>query len=248
MNKIFTHQVHRFSVCDSTNIEAQKYITQNSCDVPRVFISGHQTLGRGQVRAKWLDMPDKNALFTVTMPANELPIRHLARWNMWFSSRIVHALRKQCKLPVMLKWPNDIMLYEKKIGGLLIETVLRGSQIRCIVAGCGINVGYAPEEVPYSDCLQQYANTSVDDIIVCVLNELDRKPFFADCVEEYHDVLIGYKQWRFYLRKGQKCYGSIELVDDVGNAQIRWKDTDECVAYGHKEVTWCYDENCSPNL
>lgn len=213
----------------------------NSCDAQRVFISGHQTLGRGQVDAKWMDMPDKNALFTVTMPAAGLPIRHLPRWNMWFSSRVATALRSQCNLPIALKWPNDIMLYDKKIGGMLIETILRGNQLRCIVAGNGINVGYAPEEIPHSDCLYHYVNITVEEVIHCVLRDLIRHPFTENCVEDYHNLLLGHRHWHTYLHNGIRRQGMIEEVNDAGCACIRWEDSGQMGVYRHKEVQWCYD-------
>lgn len=241
MKKRTPFPVHKFAQCESTNSEAQKYIIYNSCHAPRVFISGHQTLGRGQVGANWLDKPDKNALFSVVFPTQNMPIRHLSRWNMWFSTQVATALQKQTNSPVLLKWPNDILLFDKKIGGLLIESSLQGSQVNHIIAGCGINVGYSPAEIPHSNCLQNHCQISVEDVIAGVLEQLYNQPFHPDCREAYHNFLCGYQEWRPYIFNQQKVSGYLEKVDDAGLAHIRLKGETAPRIFRHKEIQWCYD-------
>lgn len=206
-----------------------------------VFISGHQTLGRGQVGAKWMDEPDKNALFSVVFPVDNMPIRHLSRWNMWFSTQVVLALRKLTHLPILLKWPNDILLFNKKIGGLLIESSLQGSQVKHIIAGCGINIGYCPEEIHHSDCLLNHCQILIEDVIAGVLQQLIDQPFQPDCKEAYHGLLCGHREWRPYLIEQQKTPGFLEEIDDAGSAHIRLEGESTPRVFRHKEIMWCYD-------
>lgn len=206
-----------------------------------VFISGHQTLGRGQVGAKWLDKPDKNALFSVVFPTHNMPIRHLSQWNMWFSAQVVKALREMIKLPILLKWPNDILLFDKKIGGLLIESSLQGNQVNHIIAGSGINVGYHPVEIAHSDCLQNHRQISVDEVIAGILQQLNNQPFQPNSQKAYHDLLSGYHEWRTYIINRRKTLGYLDKIDDAGSAHIRLEGETVPRVFRHKEVEWCYD-------
>jgi BirA family transcriptional regulator, biotin operon repressor / biotin---[acetyl-CoA-carboxylase] ligase len=251
MNTSKKHAIHRFESCESTNAEAQKYIISNSCNDLRVFISSHQTSGRGQAGAKWYDKPNTNALFTVILPVKNMSIRQLPEFNMFFSEVIRSALSDLVQGKVLLKWPNDLMYRNYKTGGILIETVIQGSVLKYIVAGVGINVGYAPEEIPHCACLQNLDGRMFikDEIIShCIEKLYEAWNGFAkipvDRIRaDYHKNLMGTDGWYWYLTPKGKLQCKVIEVDAAGNLVLLHKDSGVRSVYRNKEISWCYDEN-----
>jgi BirA family biotin operon repressor/biotin-[acetyl-CoA-carboxylase] ligase len=59
-----------------------------------------------------------------------------------------HALAKACSLDTRIKWPNDIFIHGKKVGGVLSEMEAEGMRIRFIILGVGLNVNWRKEDIP----------------------------------------------------------------------------------------------------
>lgn len=105
-------------------------------------ISPEQASGRGQLRRTWLSAPG-NLLATLVCPPAE---------GLWSDLRplvlghlLAEALEDVCG-GVRVKWPNDLLLNERKIGGILVE-----ERPGCILAGLGLNLAWAPAEEDLRD-------------------------------------------------------------------------------------------------
>jgi len=100
-------------------------------------LSPIQTGGRGQLRRAWLSAPG-NVLATLVMPPAE------GLWNdlrpLVLGHLLAEALGDVCE-GVQVKWPNDLLLDDRKIGGILVE-----ERPGCILAGLGLNLAWAPRE------------------------------------------------------------------------------------------------------
>ncbi|PKN09283.1 MAG: biotin--[acetyl-CoA-carboxylase] ligase [Deltaproteobacteria bacterium HGW-Deltaproteobacteria-8] len=100
-------------------------------------IAPTQTGGRGQLRRAWLSSPG-NVLATLVMPPAE------GLWNdlrpLVLGHLLAEALGDVCG-DVRVKWPNDLLLDDHKIGGILVE-----ERPGCILAGIGLNLAWAPRE------------------------------------------------------------------------------------------------------
>lgn len=168
-------EVRRFSRLDSTN----RYLLDVARDAPRpglVAMADHQSAGRGRLGRAWEAPPGANLLVSVllvpALPADEL---HLC------SAAVALAAAQACEdaaviapadaavgaggaLVVSLKWPNDLIVGERKLAGVLAETVPvddsgpaapatepRGSSTRpgarAVVVGVGVNVRWPPRDV-----------------------------------------------------------------------------------------------------
>ena len=97
--------------------------------VGSIVIADHQTAGRGRLHRPW-DAPAGTALL-VSFVLNPDPLLSLAAGV---------AAAEACGPPVLLKWPNDLLLDERKLGGILVETA-QGKAI----CGVGINLSWAPD-------------------------------------------------------------------------------------------------------
>ena len=94
-----------------------------------VVIADHQTAGRGRLERRW-DAPPGTALL-VSFVLRPAPLLSLAAGV---------AAAEACGPEVRLKWPNDLLLDGRKIGGILVETTPRKA-----ICGIGINLSSAPE-------------------------------------------------------------------------------------------------------
>jgi BirA family transcriptional regulator, biotin operon repressor / biotin---[acetyl-CoA-carboxylase] ligase len=96
--------------------------------VGTVVVADHQTAGRGRLDRRWVAPPGSSLLASWVLPAH--PLAPLAAGV---------ACAQACGAPVRLKWPNDLLLDGRKLGGILVER----TGDRCIV-GTGINLSWAP--------------------------------------------------------------------------------------------------------
>lgn len=121
---------------------------------PVVRVAGQQTAGRGRAGRRWWSAPGDSLLFSVgvVMPR---PIAGLTGLSLAVGAAVVEGLRQ---LPIddptrlALKWPNDILLDDGKLGGILIETAASSPQASAVVIGIGLNLRGTP--TPLSDATE----------------------------------------------------------------------------------------------
>jgi BirA family biotin operon repressor/biotin-[acetyl-CoA-carboxylase] ligase len=123
---------------DSTNNYATRLIDEGAVD-GTVVLAHFQTNGKGQQGNFWESEMYSNLLFSVILYP-----RFLAASQQFYLSKIVSlALAKTIQQRanyVSIKWPNDLYVGEKKIGGILIEHAVKGAQLESSVTGIGLNV------------------------------------------------------------------------------------------------------------
>lgn len=97
-----------------------------------------QTGGRGRSGRSW-DSPEGMGIWASLVLRPEIAGMDVHRVGMCAGVGIVRALTR-LGVDAVLKWPNDILIREKKVGGILTETQMEGDRIRFLVLGFGINV------------------------------------------------------------------------------------------------------------
>jgi BirA family transcriptional regulator, biotin operon repressor / biotin---[acetyl-CoA-carboxylase] ligase len=115
--------LHRRGVVESTMLEAR------GLPVGDVVVADHQTAGRGRLGRSWEAPPGSGLFATFVVPLDPLAV-----------FRCGVAAAEACGPRVRLKWPNDLLLRGRKLGGVLAEAVPPG---RCLV-GLGVNLTWAP--------------------------------------------------------------------------------------------------------
>lgn len=128
-------QIHILSQVVSTNETLWQYLAQGH-PVGTTVIAQHQTAGRGQWGRHWTSAT--GGLYLSWSCAPHLRAEWAAQLTLCSAWGIATALR-QWAIPVAIKWPNDLVLQGRKLGGILTETRLRGDIIHQAVVGVGIN-------------------------------------------------------------------------------------------------------------
>lgn len=125
--------------CDSTSSR----LIAEAAPLPHGYVlaAREQTGGRGQRGNSWEAAPGQNLTFSMLLRPAHIPARRAFELSMVVAVALADALENY--LPdtqVQLKWPNDIYVGDRKLGGILIENAFRGQAIERMIVGVGINV------------------------------------------------------------------------------------------------------------
>jgi BirA family biotin operon repressor/biotin-[acetyl-CoA-carboxylase] ligase len=139
-----------------------------------VLVAGHQTAGRGRLDRRWEAPPGSNLLVTLLLRAVPEPPSDLTR-RVGLAARVA-----ACDLTgadVRLKWPNDLLLGDAKLAGILAQRSPDGP----VVVGLGLNVGWAPDGAVRLDDVAPGAATP-HTLLAGVLRAYDALP------DDIHDL------------------------------------------------------------
>ena len=131
---------------DSTNAVAKALAAQGAAEGTLV-IADEQTAGRGRLARRWLAPPGTSLLFSLILRP-QLEIARAVGLTMICGLGVREAIRELTTLPAQLKWPNDILLYGRKVGGILTEAGTSGEHLDWVVVGIGLNVNLEVAALP----------------------------------------------------------------------------------------------------
>ncbi len=142
----FGRYPHFLETCASTNDEALR-LAEAGAPEGTVVVAERQTAGRGRLGRTWLSEPGQGLLFSwVARPG--LPPETAATLPLVAGLAVARTLRA-LGAEAGLKWPNDVLIGERKVCGILCEAQTSAHGIEGIVVGVGINVGAVPEAVAH---------------------------------------------------------------------------------------------------
>ena len=122
---------------NSTNLYAKENLA--SLEDRTVIIANSQTCGRGRFDRKWIDLGDGNLFMTIVLKPSDKFEEVYSNLTQYLSIVLVRVLEEYGLSP-KIKWPNDVMVNNGKISGILSETVMHGSNFKGLVLGIGVNL------------------------------------------------------------------------------------------------------------
>jgi len=130
--------IFSFESIDSTNTYA-KTLTKIEAPHGTIIIAEDQTSGRGRLQRNWVSQKGKNLLFSIILYP-EFSIEKISLLPFVGSLAVADAIEKVTALSPTCKWPNDVLVNNKKICGMLLESSTASSTLGKIVFGIGVNV------------------------------------------------------------------------------------------------------------
>ncbi len=130
-------QILRFDSIDSTNLEAMRQARAGARE-GLCIVAREQTAGRGRLDRSWQSPKDAGLYFSIVLRP-ELKMRLWPLLTLMAALAGSDALMKACGLHVDIKWPNDLCVKDRKLGGILAETIDTEKRAAAIV-GIGINL------------------------------------------------------------------------------------------------------------
>jgi len=138
-----------FDSIGSTNDEALAWAANDARDLS-IVVANEQTAGRGRLDRPWFTPPSSALAFSLILRPTTDEKPFLSRTVGLAALALANSIGMLGLAP-QIKWPNDILLNERKAAGILIELVWSGEDVECVVIGIGVNV--SKTAVPTTDIL-----------------------------------------------------------------------------------------------
>lgn len=173
---IFGHTIEELDVIDSTNNYLVEKSKQERVYEGEVVWAHFQTNGRGQRESCWESSPGENLMCSIFALPN-----FLNGDNFFLLSKVIALAVKEVveeisgNDSVEVKWPNDIYVNRKKIGGILIENQFKGNSIKQAVIGLGLNINQTHFENINATSLKLLTSKKykIEEVLNLVLQRLE---------------------------------------------------------------------------
>ncbi|WP_185871482.1 biotin--[acetyl-CoA-carboxylase] ligase [Blattabacterium cuenoti] len=218
---------------DSTNQYAKKYIHEKCKKYNWIVIwTINQTKGVGMNNNLWYTEKKKDLTFSIIFkPIQVLHIKKIYIINIIISNAI-HKILSECynsknKEQIWIKWPNDIIINEKKVGGILIENSIFSKKIHTVISGIGLNVNHKKLKREWNaSSLEEIFNINFDlDYLFYKIIFFIQKEYFLftiygeKFIREYYinHLYLKDKNSLFYIYKTNNYIsGIIRSINDQG--------------------------------
>ena len=225
---------------DSTQLELKRKLQENP-DMAHLsaVVAASQDKGRGRGVSKWRDTPGNSVLLSVLLRW-PVPVKESFDVNRWVCGRLSSVLPEK----VAFKWPNDLMVGDRKLGGMLIENHWGASGIKSSVLGLGINVRASHMDLARSISMETLgAEADVMHWVQEIVAALRPQAFeFADIPalrKRYDQLLWGRNQWHRYEVEGRSFEARVAHVQPSGHLGLELKNG-TVVHYDLDTVTWVH--------
>ena len=227
MNKF---NIIKLSTVDSTNEYLLSLRESNIFSEGLVVVSDYQTHGKGQYDNKWLSNKGKNLLVSVLLEP-KININYQFDICKLASLSIVDLLNS-IHIDSKVKWPNDIIVNNQKISGILINNLIKKNTLIYSVIGFGLNVNQLLFDNccidPTSIFLQTKHKFKIDYILEKLLVHLNKNEVLLNnrdqLDQKYVNKLYNKDIVSEYQSNGVKFKGTIIGIDDLGLLMIRKED------------------------
>ena len=241
-------KVIKLDAIDSTNEFLKGLAYKQELKNFTVVTAENQTNGKGQMGAVWSSEASKNLTMSILVKDFLVDICEIYNLNIVVSLSVISVL-EALKIPnLSIKWPNDIMSYNKKIGGILIENSIKSDGSIESIIGLGLNVNQ-------TNFIDLPKATSLS--LVCEV-EFDRELLLQLIVDTFKQKIVYWKEneiqfWKEYtyllFKKGipmpfadeneSHFMGIIQGVSDIGKLQVLLED-DSVAEFDIKEIQMLY--------
>jgi len=220
----------KLDAINSTNTYLKGWAKENTAVQWAVVVAKSQTAGKGQQNESWQSESGKNLTFSILYRFDNLPLSQQFHLNCAISLSLYDTLLPIIGKSLTVKWPNDIMSDNKKLGGILIENTVKKGNITQSVIGVGLNVNQInfPNDLPNATSLGMISKKTydLDKLLQSILESVKRR--FELLEMKKYDTLNKVYQKTLFRRNvlsqfsdGNKIFnGKIIKVTTAGKLQI----------------------------
>lgn len=224
----------KLNAIDSTNAYIKrKALTRELVDFTTV-VAKQQTEGRGQMGTTWQSEASKNLMCSVYKHISGVENDRRYYISMITALAVTDALRTLNIPKIAIKWPNDILSEGHKIGGILIENLIKHHQMHATIIGIGLNVNQKFfYKLPKASSLYVLTGQlfDTDELLNLILKHL-KQQFRLLENRDYKTIKSNYENLLFRKKKpstfetsnGQQFTGYIKGVTEDGKLEVRVED------------------------
>lgn len=213
---------------ESTNDLAMSLAAKGGIAPGTVLVADQQTRGKGRLGRIWESPAGTNIYISLTIRP-ELEPKDTTMLTVLAAIAGTLALKRSCSIPVSIKWPNDLVIANRKLGGILTEVRADPDRVALAVIGMGINVNMDYRDLPEpirdiatSVRIETGKNHSRNEIIIQLLREFEE--WYSILKKEGKKPLLD--AWRKssstlgrkvnVVMRDVSCTGIAEDIDDNG--------------------------------
>ncbi|OGX24060.1 MAG: biotin--[acetyl-CoA-carboxylase] ligase [Omnitrophica WOR_2 bacterium RIFCSPHIGHO2_02_FULL_45_21] len=212
-------KIYKYDTTGSTNDLAFMYALQGEKE-GAVFWARAQTKGRGRQGRCWVSHKDKGIYFSIILKPDIL-VSDAPKITLLAALSICKALRKSSDGEFLLKWPNDIVIDDKKIGGILTEMNEKRGKIRFLIVGIGVNTNFKRSELPTKEAAS---------LRILLEKEIDNEHILGLCLQEIDSHYAQFKKDGF-----SQIIDEARHLSSLWGKQVRINDSLEGVAVDFDE-------------
>ena len=224
--------VHFSPKVDSTNVTAMD-LAQQDAPEGTVVLAEQQLHGRGRGDRSWHSPPGVGIYCSIVLRPELSPAKTMLL-TLMTAVAIAKAVALETNLSPCIKWPNDILINDKKVVGILLESKVGGSGVEHAIIGFGINVNHTPADLP-----QELLSTA-SSLFIELGEQVDRRKLIIKILAEVEylyeglqqgDVATILKEWRHFsatlgrhvriLHRGERLEGVAVDVTEEGALLVR---------------------------
>lgn len=238
----------KLDAIDSTNDYLKQLAKEKWLENYTAVMAYQQTNGRGQMGSEWVSEAGKNLTISVLVKNVPQEMISIYDFNVAVALAAVGVLTMNGIAKANVKWPNDIMAENKKVGGILIENTLKQDGSFTAVVGFGLNLNQTDfEHLPQGNSLTNITKQTynVDEMAESFVKSLKlHLILFPERTDEawahYNDLLFKKdKPSAFEFPDGNRFMGIIKCVTRDGKLAVLLND-DSVAYYELKEVKLLY--------
>ena len=242
-------RIIKVSAIDSTNSYLRKMCSEELVGDYTIIVTNEQTNGRGQMGTVWSSEVGKNLIFSVFKEIKNLNIEDFFYVSIVTSLSIYKALKSANIPKLKIKWPNDILSEKNKICGILIENIIKNSELRSCIIGIGLNVNQTEfKNLPKASSLKLTTGKHfvIDELLTSIVKQLKvyftrlEKGELSELKKEYEAALFRKnKPSTFKDAEGNMFTGFIKGISNSGKLNVLLED-EIFQEFDLKEITLLY--------
>ena len=191
--------IHCYDAVESTNLLAVELAQQGEPE-GTVVLADQQLSGRGRGSRSW-HSPAGVGIYCSIVLRPKITVAKAPLITLMAGVSIAKAVARRTGLSPRVKWPNDVLINDKKVAGILLESRVSGGQIGYSVIGFGINVNNGSADLP------EDIRVNASSLLIELKKPVDRSPLVIEIFSElerlYHrfqreDFPLILEQWRHY--------------------------------------------------
>jgi BirA family transcriptional regulator, biotin operon repressor / biotin---[acetyl-CoA-carboxylase] ligase len=232
---------------DSTNNYAMQLIDADKAQHGMTITALTQTGGKGQRSKMWVDTFGQSLLMSIIVEPRRA-IQEQFAFNASVAAAVADMLKDIYKIwEINIKWPNDIIINDKKAGGILIENVIRGSKWSHSVIGIGLNVKQEkfPRSLPFATSLKVASGVDFgikelrDELRAGIMRVIENPLSLEQSMEQYNEYLYRKKKKQKFNTAIGDLEATIVQVHTDGTLEVELPNGTQNF-YHHGQVTWVW--------
>lgn len=232
---------------DSTNNYAMQLIDADTAQPGLTVTTWEQTAGKGQRGRHWAAIPGQSLLMSIII-APQQPLEQQFAFSAGVAVAIAGVLETLYEgWNVKIKWPNDIIINDKKAGGILIENILRGNNWLYSIVGLGLNVlqDTFPMELPYATSLKMnsakvFDLTALRDMLrPSIFDKISGKLSPDEILQQYNQYLFRRGMEQTFSNGHTDWNGIVVKANPDGHLMVQLQNG-SMASYKHGDIVWIW--------